>query len=183
MMKALIVILLVIIAVIIANILKKNDDKSKEESKEKQKEEIDEMLLNLRDFDPDIELQTLLEYYRFYDESKEKVKIRIMYFVSAHPKTVLKEILKLKRETADEEVISMLETMLIDSGFSVVFALADIYVDYIFDEYILDYVTEFLKNYEQVGIKKFFEYIEKEKSIHEEFKQVYYDDKKRLLLL
>ncbi len=178
-MEFIVVITLVFFAVFLANFIKKSVGKNQNEKKKIDQNKIDDFMLELREYPPEIEFQTLLEYVKIEDDPIiiEKIDKRIYYFITAFPKIAIRKFIFLDDWSSNP----VWRDTLLEVGFSLVFSLADFYIDEIENEKAKKPIFELLDSFGKNGVKKFINYIETEKEIPEIYIEIFNRDKKTLL--
>ncbi|MBN2694313.1 hypothetical protein JXR93_06590 [bacterium] len=175
-MEIFLIVSLVFFAVFLANFMNKSSKNSKEKKIDINK--LDDFMLELREYPPELEFQTLLEYIKKENDPiiVEKIEKRLYYFITAFPKVALRKFIFFE----DWNINSNWKEILWEIGFSLVFSLADFYVDEIDNETARIRVFELLEHFGSGGVKKFLNYIENEKEIPEVFIQHFEDDRDML---
>jgi len=184
-MMVLLVIVLVVVAILISNLLVKVKEIDEKETDKKKSMKLKDFLLVVRELDPEIELDFLLEYHfssTLNDEDKEKIKNRIIAYATNHSYYIIKKIIQfeeIRHENIDK--IQYLENLIIENGFPSVSGLSEAYIEYIENIEVRNFLLNILVKFKKINILKFIEFVESD--IMENEKSKFLKDKEMLLAL
>lgn len=163
-MMVLLVIALIIIAIFISNFIVKIKESDKKEVEEKKVMKLKDFLTFVRDLDPEIELDFLLEYHfnsSLDEENKEKIKLRLIAYATNHSYYILKKIIEYKNTRHENlDKIKYLENLIIENGFPSVTGLSEVYIEYIEILEIRNYILSLIVKFKRINILKFIEFAE-----------------------
>ena len=182
-MMVLLVIALIFIAIIISNFIIKIKEVDEKEVEKKKIMKLKDFLAVVRDLDPDIELDFLLEYQfnsNLNKENKKKIEIRLIAFATNHSYYILKKLIKYKEQRHKNlNKIEYLENLIIENGFPSVTGLSEVYIEYIEKLEIRNYILSILVKFKKINILKFIEFVESD--IIEDNIELFSKDKETLL--
>ncbi len=182
-MMVLLVIALIIVAILISNFIVKIKESDKKEVEEKKIMKLKDFLAVVRDLDPEVELDFLLEYWfnsSLDKENKEKIEIRLIAYATNHSYYILKKIIeyeKTRHENLDK--IKYLENLILENGFPSITGLSEIYIEYIEVMEIRNYILSLVIKFKKINILKFIEFVESD--IMENEIAIFSKDKNTLL--
>jgi len=184
-MMVLLVIALIFTAVIISNFLVKVKEADQKEVEEKKSMKLKDFLAVVRDLDPEIELDFLLEYQfssKLKDADRKKVETRLIAYATNHSYYILKKLLEYEEQRHKNlEKIEYLENLIIENGFPSVSGLSETYIEHIDSPEIRNYVLSLITRFKKINIIKFIEFVETD--IMETDKEIFLKDKDTLLKL
>ena len=182
-MMVLLVIALIIVAILISNFIVKIKESDEKEVEKKKIMKLKDFLAVVRDLDPEIELDFLLEYHfnsSLDKKNKEKIEIRLIAYATNHSYHILKKIIEYEKIRHENlEKIEYLENLIIENGFPSVTGLSEVYIEYIEKLEIRNYILSILVKFKKINILKFIEFVESD--IIEDNIELFSKDKETLL--
>jgi hypothetical protein len=180
----LLVVGLIIIGVLISNLLVKVKEEDEKKVEEKKSLKLKDFLLIVRDLDPEIELDFLLEYHfdsNLSDADKEKIETRLIVFSTNYSYFLIKKLIEFDKDRVKHlKKIEYLENLVIENGFSSVSGLSEAYIEYLDDPRSRNYILSILIKFSRINILKFIEFVDSDITIENDF---FIKDKKILLNL